>query len=145
MTCLFTGRFERPREIHIISGIICNMVLIILKQLNLLIIVKLIVGLLVKKFSSSYVTLPTFVSVSHWNITGLKILQFCFQWLTENKYISKISSCVTTFVIYNNGYQLKEQINELIHITDSLSNWKVNVTAYGGCSCRFKADCQKKL
>jgi len=31
MTCLFTGRFERQRETYIIFGIICNIVLIILK------------------------------------------------------------------------------------------------------------------
>jgi hypothetical protein len=58
---LYRMIWEREREIHIIFVIICNIVLIILKQLNLLIIVKLIVGLLVKKFSSSYVTLTTFV------------------------------------------------------------------------------------
>jgi hypothetical protein len=60
MTYLFTGRFERQIEIHTIFGIICNIVLIILKQLNLLVTVKLTVGLLVKKFSS-YVTLAIFV------------------------------------------------------------------------------------
>jgi hypothetical protein len=59
MTYLLTGRFER--QIYIVFVIICNIVLIILKQLNLLIIVKLLVGLLVKKLSSSYVTLATFV------------------------------------------------------------------------------------
>ena len=83
MSCQLIGWFWRKTEIRIIFGIICSVVLIILKQLNSVITEKLIVGLLVKKFPSSYATLATFVLATE-TYRNWKFYFFC-QWLTGNK------------------------------------------------------------